>query len=137
LKDGKPTYTYNWLGLSGTQWPPNQALPAGKATIRFESIYDGDGVGKGGTGTLYINGENVATGRIEQTQCCAFSADEGAEVGADEGTRVTENYQVPFKFTSKIDRVTIDLKETTQSAADETDKAHQESVLKKCYPINR
>jgi hypothetical protein len=51
----------------------------------------------------YINGENVATGRIEQTQCCAFSADEGADVGADEGTRVTEDYLVPFKFTGKID----------------------------------
>ena len=49
-------------------------------------------------GTLFVNGKNVATGRIERTQCCAFSADEGADVGADEGTPVTEAYKVPFKF---------------------------------------
>jgi len=73
----------------------------------------------------------IATGRIGQTQCCAFSADEGADVGADEGTPVTEDYQVPFKFTGKIDKVTIDLKETTQSAAIETGKARREAVLKR------
>jgi arylsulfatase A-like enzyme len=131
LKDGKPTYTYNWLGLKTYAVAATQALPAGKATIRFEFVYDGGGVGKGGTGTLYVNGKNVATGRIDQTQCCAFSADEGADVGADEGTPVTEAYQVPFKFTGKIDKVTIELKEITQSAADETHKARKEAALKK------
>jgi len=131
LKDGKLTYSYNWLGLKQFTVAAVAALPSGKTTIRFEFVYDGGGVGKGGTGTLYVNGKNVATGRIEQTQCCAFSADEGADVGADEGTPVTEAYQVPFKFTGKIDKVTIELKEMTQSAADETDKAREEAALKK------
>ncbi len=131
LKDGKPIYTYNWLGLKQYTIAGGQALPTGKATIRYEFVYDGGGVGKGGTGTLYVDRKSVATGRIDQTQCCAFSADEGADVGADEGTPVTEDYQVPFKFTGKIDKVTIDLKETTQSAAIETGKARQEAVLKR------
>ena len=131
LKDGKPIYTYNWLGLKQYTIAGGQALPTGKVTIRYEFVYDGGGVGKGGTGTLYVNEKNVATGRVDQTQCCAFSADEGADVGADEGTPVTEDYQVPFKFTGKIDKVTIDLKETTQSAAIETGKARQEAVLKR------
>jgi len=131
VKDGKPIYTYNWLGLKQYTIAGGQALPTGKATIRYEFVYDGGGVGKGGMGTLYVNGKNVATGRIDQTQCCAFSADEGADVGADEGTPVTEDYQVPFKFTGKIDKVTIDLKEMTQSAAIETGKARQEAVLKR------
>jgi arylsulfatase A-like enzyme len=131
LKDGKPIYTYNWLGLKQYTIAGGQALPTGKATIRYEFVYDGGGVGKGGTGTLYVDRKSVATGRIDQTQCCAFSADEGADVGADEGTPVTEDYQVPFKFTGKIDKVTIDLKEMTQSAAIETGKARQESVLKR------
>jgi arylsulfatase len=77
LKDGKPIYTYNWLGLKQYTIAGGQALPTGKVTIRYEFVYDGGGVGKGGTGTLYVNGKNVATGRIDQTQCCAFSADEG------------------------------------------------------------
>jgi arylsulfatase len=115
------------LGLKQYTIAGGQALPTGKATIRYEFVYDGGGVGKGGTGTLYVNGKNVATGRIDQTQWCAFSADEGA----DEGTPVTEDYQVPFKFTGKIDKVTIRLKEMTQSAAIETGKARQEAILKR------
>jgi arylsulfatase len=131
LKDGKPTYTYNWLGLKQYTMAAKQALPAGKATIRYEFVYDGGGVGKGGKGTLYVNGKSVATGRIDQTQCCAFSADEGADVGADEGTPVTEAYQTPFKFNGKIDKVTIDLKETTPAVAEETKKSRSEAALKR------
>ncbi len=119
------------MGLKQYTVAAAQALPAGKATIRFEFVYDGGGVGKGGTGTLYVNGKSVGTGRVDQTQCCAFSADEGADVGADEGTPVTEAYQVPFKFSGKIDSVTIELKEMPRSAAIKTDKARRESVLKK------
>jgi arylsulfatase len=110
LNNGKPTYTYHWLGLQRYTVAAKQGLPAGKSTIRFEFAYDG-GVGKGGTGTLFVDGKSVASARIERTQCCIFSADEGADVGADEGTPVTENYKVPFKFTGKILKVTIDLKE--------------------------
>jgi len=131
LQDGKPTYTYNWLGLKSYTVAAGQALPTGKASIRFDFVYDGGGVGKGGAGTLYVNGKNVATGRIDQTQCCAFSADEGADVGADEGTPVTDAYQGPFKFTGKIDKVTVELKETTRSAADDAWKSKSEAALKK------
>jgi arylsulfatase A-like enzyme len=131
IKDGKPTYTYNWLGLQRYTVAAGQALRSGKATIRYEFVYDGGGVGKGGTGTIYVDGKNVATGRIDQTQCCAFSADEGADVGADEGTPVTEAYQVPFKFTGKIEKVTIELKEMTPSVAGEMDKTRREADLKK------
>lgn len=99
--------------------------------IRFEFAYDGDGVGKGGTGTLFVNGKNVATGRIERTQCCVFSADEGADVGADEGTPVTETYKVPFKFDGKIARVTIELKEMKKADRDDAEQAPKAAVLKK------
>jgi arylsulfatase A-like enzyme len=131
VKDGKPTYTYNWLGLQRYTVAAKEALPTGKATIRFEFAYDGGGVGKGGTGTLFVDGKNVATGRIEHTQCCAFSADEGADVGADEGTPVTEAYKVPFKFTGKIAKVTIDLKGMGKADRDDTQKAIDTGELKK------
>jgi arylsulfatase len=131
LKDGKPTYTYNWLGLQRTTLAAKQALPAGKAIIRFAFAYDGDGVGKGGTGTLLVNGKNVATGRIERTQCCAFSADEGADVGADEGTPVTEAYKVPFKLTGKIAKVTIELQEMKRADRDAAEHARKAAALKR------
>jgi arylsulfatase len=131
VKDGKPTYTYNWLGLQRYTVAASQALPAGKATIRFEFAYDGGGIGKGGKGTLFVNGKQAAAGRIERTQCCAFSADEGADVGADEGTPVAEAYKVPFKFTGKIAKVTIELKEVKTAATDEAEQARRVATLKK------
>ena len=131
MKDGKPTYTYNWLGLRRYTVAAPQALPVGKATVRFEFTYDGGGIGKGGVGTLLVNGKKVAAGRIEQTQCCIFSVDEGVDVGVDEGTPVIETYKVPFKFTGKIARVTIELKEMKSAERDEAEQAHKVSVLKK------
>jgi arylsulfatase len=131
LKDGKPTYTYNWLGLQRYTVAAKPALPAGKATIRFEFAYDGGGLGKGGVGTLLVNGKNVGSGRIDRTQCCAYSADEGADVGADEGTPVTEAYKVPFRFTGKIAAVTIELKEMKKADNDSAEQARKAAALKK------
>ena len=130
LKDGKPTYTYNWLGLEQYTVAATQALPAGKVTVRFEFVYDGGGIGKGGVGTILVNGKSVATGRIEKTQPAMFSADEGADVGADEGTAVASAYAVPFKFNGKIDKVTIELKPTTPATASESDNARKKAALK-------
>jgi arylsulfatase len=130
VKGGKPMYTYNWLGLAQETVAATKPLPAGKSTIRFEFAYDGGGIGKGGTGTIFVNGSKVASGRIERTQCCVFSADEGADVGADEGTPVAD-YPVPFAFTGKIAKVTIDLQETSTADAAGALKAQQESTVKK------
>ena len=131
LKNGKPTYTYNWLGLQRYTVAAKQAVPAGKATIRFDFAYDGGGLGKGGTGTLFVNGKKVATGRIERTQFAIYSADEGADVGADEGTPVTEAYKVPFKFTGKIGKVTIELQEVKTADHEQGERARTVYGLKK------
>jgi len=110
VKGGKPTYTYNYLGLKETTITSSQALPSGKATVRFEFVYDGGGPGKGGMAKIFVNDQEVASGRIEATQANIFSADEGADVGLDEGTAVAKAYEIPFRFTGKIQRVTVDLK---------------------------
>jgi arylsulfatase len=87
------------------------AVPAGKVTIRFDFAYDGGGVGKGGRGTISIDGNQVAEGRIERTQRNIFSADETADVGVDEATPVTEDYQEGDNhFSGTIHKVTVDLK---------------------------
>jgi arylsulfatase len=133
LKNGKPTYTYNFLGLKRFTIAAKQPVPAGKATIRFEFTYDGGGLGKGGTGTLYVNGKQVAQGRIERTQAMIFSADEGADVGEDGETPVVENYGIPapYKFTGKITKVTIDLKELKTAEKAEEKKLRVEAAHKK------
>jgi arylsulfatase len=111
LKDGKPTYCYNYLGLSLYKVAAAKALPAGRATIRYEFDYAGGGLGKGGVGTILVNGEKVAEGRIDRTQFAVFSADEGVDVGLDGETPVTNDYKErDNKFTGRIHKVTIELK---------------------------
>lgn len=111
VKDGKPHYTYNFLGLSASKVVASKVLPEGQVTLRYEFAYDGGGFGKGGTGVITVNGEKVAEGRIERTQPFAFSADEGGDVGEDGETPVTDDYpQGDNKFTGKIQQVTIELK---------------------------
>ncbi|MCM2318225.1 MAG: arylsulfatase [Pseudomonas sp.] len=112
VKDGVPAYTYNYLGLQQFSVAASKPLPAGKATLRFEFAYDGEGLGKGGLGTLYVNDQKVGEGRIERTQPSAFSADETADVGIDLGTPVVEAIGADHRsaFTGKIDKVTVQLK---------------------------
>ncbi len=131
VKDGKPTYTYNWLGLKEYTVTSKEALPSGKATIVFDFVYDGGGTGKGGTATLSVNGKNVATGRIESTQANVFSADEGADVGQDNETAVSKAYKVPFKFNGKIGKVTIELKETKAATTKEAEQVEKLAALQK------
>src|SRR5262249_847006 len=131
LKDGKPTHTYNWLGLQRYTVAATQALSPGKVTVRYEFAYDGGGLGKRGQGTLFVNGKHAPTRRIERTQCCFSSADEGTDVGADEGTPVTEAYKAPFKFTGKITTVTVELKDAKAAEHDQHEEAQNVARLKK------
>jgi Arylsulfatase A and related enzymes len=130
VKDGKPAYTYNWLGLNEYTISSTQPLPAGKVTIRFEFAYDGGGPGKGGVGKIFVNGQEVATGRIEKTEANLFSADEGTDIGLDEGTAVSSSYSVPFRFTGKIHKVTVDLKLSTTAEVVDAEKARRQNAIR-------
>jgi hypothetical protein len=67
VKDGKPTYHYNFLGLKRFTVASDKPLVPGNATILLDFAYDGGGPGKGGTATLFVNGNKVGQGRIEAT----------------------------------------------------------------------
>ena len=112
-------YAYNFLGLKTYKVAATEAIPAGKATIRLEFAYDGPGLGKGGTGTILVNGKKVAEGKIDRTQGNIFSADEGADVGLDGETPVTDDYKEgDNKFTGKIQKVVIEVGPVKLAAAD-------------------
>jgi arylsulfatase len=132
FKDGKPTYHYNFLGLQRFTVAAKDPVPAGKATVRFEFAYDGGGLAKGGLGTIFVNGTKVAEARIERTQPMAFSADETADVGVDEGMPVSEDYKKGDNaFTGRIHKVTIEvgpMGAATRAAAAE---AHAVTAFKK------
>lgn len=109
-KGGKLNYAYNWCGLEQYKITTDKPLPTGKVTIKFEFVYDGGGLGKGGQGTLFVNEEKVAEKRIEHTASVIFSPDETADVGVDEATNVTDDYlERDNKFTGKIDKVIVSL----------------------------
>jgi len=111
VKDGVPAYDYNFLGLNSTTIAATEPLTAGKATIRFEFAYDGGGLAKGGLGTLFVNDEKVAEGRIEHTQPMVFSADETADVGIDLATPVVESIgaERESRFTGTVSSVTVEV----------------------------
>jgi len=113
VKDGVPAYDYNFLGLQRFTVAAKAPLAPGKATLRFEFAYDGGGLGKGGTGTLFVNGQKVAEGRIERTQPMIFSADETADVGIDLATPVVETIgaEARSRFTGRIPKLTIEVPE--------------------------
>ena len=113
VKDGVPAYDYNFLGMARDSIVAARPLAPGKATIRFDFDYDGGGLGKGGTGRLFVNGEKVAEGRIQHTQAMIFSADESADVGVDLGTPVVEAVGAEGKsrFTGRIPKVTVEVRD--------------------------
>jgi arylsulfatase len=110
LDKGKPVFHSNFVDVAHYEVAGKDVLAPGKHTIKMDFAYDGGGIGKGGVATLSVDGKEVAKGRIEKTVPIRISLDEGLDVGEDTGTPVNLNYDVPFKFTGKIEKATIDLK---------------------------
>jgi arylsulfatase len=111
IRSGKPVFLYNLLNLKRTIWSGPE-LSAGKHTIVFDFKSDGPGLGKGGTGTLIVDGKQVDKKSMEHTTPVTFAEDESFDVGQDTRTGVAMleyRYDVPFKFTGKIDKLTFKL----------------------------
>ena len=111
VKNGRPVYAYNWLGREITRIAGNEPLPTGTVTIKYDFAYDGGGRGKGGLGVLTVNGRKVAEGRIERTIPNTFSPDEGATVGMDEETVVSDDYKPNNnRFTGTLRKIVVDVR---------------------------
>lgn len=112
IKDGVPGYHYNLLGMQQFPVVSTEKLPAGKHTIRLEFAYDGPGLAKGGTATLFANDKQVAQGKLPATQPMIFSADETADVGIDLGSPVVEaiGAERKSKFNGRIPKLTVTVK---------------------------
>jgi len=112
VKDGVAAYDYNFLGMQRFTVSSSEKLTPGKHTIKFDFAYDGGGPGKGGMGTIYIDGKKVGEGRIERTQAGIFSADETADVGIDLATPVVERIgaEAKSKFNGRIPKLTVEIK---------------------------
>jgi arylsulfatase len=110
LLKGKPVFLYNFLDLERFRWEGQQALAPGKHTIVFDFKYDGPGFGKGGTGVLKVDDKEVATKKVPHTIPFLMAIDETFDVGVDTRTPVDDkDYQVPFRFTGKLNKLTFKL----------------------------
>jgi hypothetical protein len=119
--DGKPMFAYAFSNQDGFLYPLQnkyktrivaaEPITPGKHTIVFDFAYDGGGIGKGGGGSLIVDGQKVGAGRIEFTQPIRFSLDESFDVGEDTGTPVIDEYdaKMPFRFSGALNKVEIDL----------------------------
>jgi arylsulfatase A-like enzyme len=116
---GKPVFAYNLLAVEHFRWEDADALTAGKHTIMFDFKYDGPGFGKGGTGVLSVDGKEVARKTIPHTTPFVMTIDESFDIGIDTRTGVNDDYQLPFKFTGKLNKLTINLKPLPVSAEDQ------------------
>jgi len=116
-KDGRPKYCYNLLGLQRFKIDSDATIPPGTHQVRMEFAYDGGGLAKGGTVTLYLDGAQVCEGRVEATVPLIFSADETADVGRDTASPVSDDYEGESSvFTGKVNWVQIDLGEDAEDA---------------------
>ena len=108
LLQGKPVFLYNLLSLSRFRWQGERGAGGRQARRRVRLPYDGPGPGKGGTGILKVDGVEVASRTIPHTMPFLITIDETFDIGEDTRTPVDDHdYQVPFRFTGKIDKLTV------------------------------
>jgi len=111
VQDGRPEFAYALSNQPEHKFriTAPDAIPPGDHVIRFRFGYDGGGIGKGATGTLFVDGKQVAEGRIPRTIANRFSLDETFDVGEDTGSPVIEDYagKMPFAFTGTLKRFSV------------------------------
>jgi arylsulfatase A-like enzyme len=118
--DGKPVFVHAFSNQKQHKYrvASNKKLAPGKHTIKFDFKYDGPGYGKSGTGTISVDGKQVAQGKIERTIPTRVSLDETFDVGRDTGTPVVEDYvnKMPFEFTGTLNKVVIELGKSEEAS---------------------
>jgi arylsulfatase len=110
LLKGRPVFTWNLIELERVKWQGKEALAPGKHTLEFDWKYNGPGPGKGGIGTLRVDGRVIDSHPMARSLPLVLPWDETFNVGSDTGTPVDDqDYQVPFRFTGTIGKVTVKL----------------------------
>jgi len=115
--EGKAAYCYNLFGLQRFKVYGEDPLAEGEHQVRVEFAYDGGGLGKGGTATLYVDGNKVGEGRVEATVPMLFSGDETLDLGSDSGTPVSDDLTVDeLEFNGRVRWIELDLGDDAEDA---------------------
>ena len=115
--EGKLKYCYNWGGFKNFFVESADPIPAGEHQVRMEFVYAGGGMGKGGVATLFVDGQKVGEGNIDATLATVFSADDGLDVGSDDGAPVSPDYGAQNnRFNGKIKGIQLAIADAAESA---------------------
>jgi arylsulfatase len=115
-KGGKLKYCYNLMGIQQFFAESAGPLPAGEHQVRMEFQYEGGGLGKGGTVSLFVDGKKVGEGKVAATAPMVFSADDGLDVGEDTGAPVSPDYGPHGNhFTGRIKGVELAIAEAAEA----------------------
>jgi arylsulfatase len=110
VRNGKPVFAGNFLGRTMSRAAGTNALPQGHVKLRGEFTYDGGGMGKGATLTLFVNDQKVGEARMAATHALTLGLGGTLDIGLDTGAPADAVYSAPFPFTAIVDSVTIQLK---------------------------
>jgi arylsulfatase len=121
FKNGRPAFSYNFIQLAMFRWAGTAAVAPGHHLIAFDFVYDGGGYGKGGVGTLLVDGKPVASHRIEHSVPFSMPWMEGMDIGQDVLT--------PNPFNGTINSVTFNLEPPKMSAAQMKTWQHQLALI--------
>lgn len=119
LLDGRPVFHYNLAGIHRSTIAGPDPLTPGEHVVLVDFKYDGGGLGKGGAVTVSVDDTPVAEGRVEHTAAFRIALDETFDVGEDTGTPVSEDYEVPFRFSGELKRVLVRQGESQLTPEDE------------------
>ncbi|MFM2370909.1 MAG: hypothetical protein RIS85_631, partial [Pseudomonadota bacterium] len=111
LKDGRPVFHYNAIGTDQSRVEAPDRLPAGPHVLTADFTIDGAGLRSGGSMTIKVDGQPVATGRISQTLAQWMSHTDGLDIGSDPITPVSNDYTSQTStFTGTIKEVRVTVK---------------------------
>ncbi|WP_218916474.1 arylsulfatase [Rubinisphaera brasiliensis] len=110
LIDGKLAATHNFLDIARYTATSKETVAAGEHELKMEFAYEGGKgeVAKGGTLTLFVDGKQVGTSKVEKTCPMKYSLSENQDIGMDTGTPVTYDYQTPFNFEGNLKNVIVE-----------------------------
>ncbi|MGE0666504.1 MAG: sulfatase-like hydrolase/transferase [Sphingomonadales bacterium] len=110
VKDGRPVFHYNALDPRRYTVTAPEPLTPGTHKVMARFASDGGKFGPGGVLRLFVDGNQVAQGKIEHTLGNWISHTEGLDIGLDTGTPISEDYAVTdSKFSGGLEKVTITL----------------------------
>jgi len=132
MQDSKSQFVYSYSNQPEHKFRivSDQTIPPGDHAVRFGFRYDGGGLGKGATGVLFMDGKQVAEGRIPKSIPIRFSLDETFDIGEDTGTPAIEDYvdKMPFRFTGTLKKFVVVL-EPEKLTEEERQRLLEEEAL--------